>query len=73
MPLGQKKEEVKEAKESQPDTDDGFAEVDISDGTDESHDTKDEQKEEIKFEQNDKESNEEQKKKDSDDFEDVDV
>jgi len=73
MPLGQKKEEVKEAKESQPDTDDGFAEVDISDGTDESHDTKDEQKEEIKFEQNDKASNEEQKKKDSDDFEDVDV
>ena len=73
MPLGQKKEEVKEEKESQPDTDDGFAEVDISDGTDESPDAKDEQKEEIKFEQNDKESNEEQKKKDSDDFEDVDV
>ena len=73
MPLGQKKEEVKEAKADKPDTDDGFAEVDISDGTDESADTKDEQKEEIKFEQNDKESNEEQKKKDSDDFEDVDV
>ena len=47
--------------------------MDISDGTDESHDTKDEQKEEIKFEQNDKASNEEQKKKNSDDFEDVDV
>ena len=73
MPLGQKKEEVKEEKESQPDTDDGFAEVDISDGTDESPDTKDEQKEEIKAEQTVEESNEEQKKKDSDDFEDVDV
>ena len=47
--------------------------MDISDGTDESPDTKDEQKEEIKFEQNDKESNEEQKKKNSGDFEDVDV
>ena len=73
MPLGQKKEEVKEMKESQPDTDDGFAEVDISDGTDESTDTKDEQKEEIKAEQTDEELNEEQKKKDSDDFEDVDI
>ena len=73
MPLGQKKEEVKETKKDKLDIDDGFAEVDISDGTDESPEIKEEQKEEIKFEQNDKESNEEQKKKDSDDFEDVDV
>ena len=73
MPLGQKKEEVKEIKKDKLDIDDGFAEVDISDGTDESPDTKDEQKEEIKAEQTAEESNEEQKKKDSDDFEDVDV
>ena len=73
MPLGQKREEVNETRENQSDTDDGFAEVDISDETDESPEIKDEQKEEIKSEQTDEESKEEQKKKDSDDFEDVDV
>lgn len=73
MPLGQKKEEVKEIKKDKPDIDDGFAEVDISDGSDETPEIKDEQKEEIKSEQTAEEPKEEQKKKDSDDFEDVDV